>query len=286
MHAHAAAIAGDRAQVEALVAGGVGAHDYTPRPADIRRLAEADLLVINGAGMETWIEALIPQADNPALKIVDLSEGVPLLPNQSPLDQIEAGEHSDGHAHNHGHGHSHGHSHGAESEANPHIWLDPVIAMQQVETLRDALIAADPEGSATYQRNAEAYLKQLRTLDAEFRSVLEPLPSKKLITFHDAFPYLAARYDFDYLGYVAQFPERDPSPRELAALLDRIRSAGVKVLFAEVGYEPALLQRIATSTGARISVLDTLEVGDGGPEAYLDGMRKNLEALRKAFAAE
>lgn len=273
IHAHAAAIAGDRAHVEALVTGDVGAHDFSPRPADIRRLANADLLVINGAGMEFWLDDLTPHSDNPNLKIIDLSKGVTLLENQSPLDQLQAN--SNAHAHCCGDG-----------EHNPHIWLDPVIAIQQVETLRDALIAADPDGAQVYQQNTVTYLAKLRELDAEFRSVLDPLPSKKLITFHDAFPYLAKRYDLEFVGFVSQFPERDPAPAELASLIDRIRQADVKVLFAEVGYEPALLTRIAESTGARVSILDTLEVGTGGPDAYLTGMRNNLQALREAFTTE
>ena len=156
--------------------------------------------------------------------------------------------------------------------------------MHQVETLRDALCAADPDGTATYRKNAAAYLVRLRELDADFQRILGPLPSKKLVTFHDAFPYLAKRYGLASIGYISEFPERDPAPAELAALIDRIRAAGVKVLFAETGYEPALLQRVATESGAKVSTLDTLEVGHGGPDAYLTGMRKNLEALRAAFA--
>jgi zinc transport system substrate-binding protein len=114
--------------------------------------------------------------------------------------------------------------------------------------------------------------------------VLGPLPNKKLVTFHDAFPYLAKRYGLENIGYLSRFPERDPAPAELAALVDGIREHGVKVLFAESGYEPALLQRIAADTGAAVSTLDTIEIGEATPTAYLDGMNRNLEALRKAFA--
>jgi zinc transport system substrate-binding protein len=265
VHAHAAAIAGDRAIVESLVSTNVGAHDFSPKPADMQRIAQADLLVLNGAGMEPWLGDLTRQAAKKDLRIVDLSNGIELLKSTDAIDQDHEGDHDHG-------------------EHNPHIWLDPVLVIQQAETLRDALIAADPEGSATYQKNAGAYIERLRALDAEFKSVLDPLPSKKLVTFHDAFPYLATRYGLEYLGYLSQFPERDPTPPELASLIERIRAAEVKILFAETGYEPALLQRVATEAGARISTLDTLETGEAGPDAYLDGMKRNLEALRKAFA--
>lgn len=262
VYAHAAAIVGDHAIVESIITGDVGAHDFSPRPADIQRIAEADVLVFNGAGMEPWLDDLVRHSAKKDLKKVDLSANIELLANPPVF----------------------GAAHTSNGEPNPHLWLDPVIAIRQVETLRDALTAADPEGAGIYQKNAADYIAKLRELDADFQRVLGPLPSKKLVTFHDAFPYLAKRYGLEYVGYIAEFPERDPAPSELAALIGRIHAAGVKVLFAETGYEPALLQRVATDAGARVSTLDTLEVGPSGPDAYLIGMRKNLESLRAAFA--
>ncbi len=268
VHAHTASIAGDRAIVESLISGDTGAHDFSPRPADMQRIAQADVLVFNGAGMEPYLDDLIKQAAKKDLKKVDLSKGIKLLENTEALD------------HDHDHDHDH-HDHG---DHNPHFWLDPILAIQQAETLRDALIAADPQGASTYQENAASYIAKLRELDTAFLEILGPLPFKKLVTFHDAFPYLAKRYQLENIGYISRFPERDPAPAELAALIDRIRAADVKILFAETGYEPALLQRVATETGAKVSTLDTLEVGELGPDAYLNGMRKNLETLRTAFA--
>jgi len=272
VHAHAAAIAGERAGVESLIAGDVGAHDFSPRPADMKRIAQADVLVFNGAGMEPWLDALVKQAAKNDLKKVDLSAGITLLKSSTSLD---------------GDGHQHAldnHQGCDQGEHNPHFWLDPILAVQQVETLRDALIAADPQGAAIYQKNAADYITKLRSLDADFQSIIAPLPSKKLVTFHDAFPYLAKRYGLEMVGYLSRFPERDPAPAELAALIEGIRERQVKVVFTEAGYEPALLQRVAKDTGAKVSTLDTLEVGELGPDAYLSGMKNNLEALRAAFA--
>jgi zinc transport system substrate-binding protein len=262
VHAHAAVVAGDRATVESLVASDIGAHDYSPRPLDMLRISHADVLVLNGAGMEPWLADLTRQAGSNKLRVVDLSTGIDLLLSPPAFGQSNA------------------HS----GEPNPHIWLDPLIAIQQVITLRDALIAADPNGTSIYEKNAATYLQRLRSLDAEFHNILGPLPSKKLVTFHDAFPYLARRYGLESLGFISEFPEHDPSPAALAALIESIRAAEVKILFAETGYPPALLERVASATGARLSTLDTLEVGQAGPDAYLDGMQRNLEALKKAFA--
>ena len=262
VHAHAAAIAGDRATVESLVAGDIGAHDFSPRPLDMLRIAQADVLVLNGAGMEPWLADLTRHAGNDGLRVVDLSTGVELLLSPPPF----------------------GHPGDRSGEPNPHIWLDPLIAIQQAITLRDALIAEDPDGTPIYEKNAAAYLQRLRSLDAEFQNVLGPLPAKRLVTFHDAFPYLARRYGLESFGFISEFPDHDPAPAALAALIEAIRAAEVKILFAETGYPPALLQRVAAASGARLSTLDTLEVGHAGPDAYLDGMQRNLEALRNAFA--
>ncbi|MDP3851686.1 MAG: metal ABC transporter substrate-binding protein [Luteolibacter sp.] len=262
VHAHAAAIAGDRAIVQSIVSGDVGAHGYSPRPADMERIARADVLVFNGAGMEPWLDDIVRHSSKKNQKRVDLSAGIELIANPPVFGAVDS----------------------STGEANPHLWLDPLIVIRQVEILRDALVAVDPEGAGIYQINAAAYIASLRGLDAEFKSILGPLPSKKLVTFHDAFPYLAKRYGLESIGYISEFPERDPAPAELAALIDRIRASGVKVIFAETGYEPALLQRVASEAGAKVSTIDTLEVGQSGPDAYLSGMRKNLESLRTAFA--
>jgi ABC-type Zn uptake system ZnuABC Zn-binding protein ZnuA len=114
--------------------------------------------------------------------------------------------------------------------------------------------------------------------------VLAPLPNKNLVTFHDAFPYLATRYGLNYVGCVSQFPEKDPPPRQLAGLIDRIRVSKAGVIFAETGYAPGLLTEIARQTGTRVSELDTLEIGEGHASAYLDRMRGNLAALKAAFS--
>ena len=182
-----------------------------------------------------------------------------------------------------GHSHSHAHDHDHGDGANPHIWLDPVIAKKQAANIVAALQKADPANASAYAQNGRAYEAKLSALDSDYRSTLAPLPNKNLVTFHDAFPYLAARYKLNYVGAISEFPEKDPTPKQLAALVDKIRSLKVGVLFAENGYAPGLLKKIAGETGAKVSELDTLEVGQGTPTAYLDRMGANLESLRKAF---
>jgi len=274
VQAHASAIAGDDAIVEQLLGKDAGPHDFQFSPSAVRKLADADVLIINGAGIEDWMESLIQRTGKKDLVVVDTSKGVKLL--KSP-DVIAEGFDANGH------GHSHAHSDEGENGMNPHTWLDPVIAQQQTKTILAALQKADPANAKTYANRANDYLKELKALDANFRDTLSGLPNKNLVTFHDAFPYLANQYKLRYVGSISEFPEKDPTPQLLAALVDQIKELKIGVLFAEEGYAPELLKKIASQTGARVSQLDTLEVGTGTPTAYLDRMGKNLQALKEAF---
>ena len=269
VQSHTLAIAGDHANVKQLLAKDTGPHDFQLTPADVKKLSDADLLIINGAGIEEWLGELIKKSGNKNLVVVDTSNGIKLV--ESP-EEIEIG-----HSHSHAHDHDHG------DGANPHIWLDPVIAKKQAVNIVAALQKADPSNASAYAQNGKVYEAKLSALDSDYRSTLAPLPNKNLVTFHDAFPYLAARYKLNYVGAISEFPEKDPTPKQLAALVDKIRSLKVGVLFAENGYAPGLLKKIASETGAKVSELDTLEVGQGTPTAYLDRMGANLESLRKAF---
>ena len=269
VQSHTLAIAGDHANVKQLLAKDTGPHDFQLTPADVKKLSDADLLIINGAGIEEWLGELIKKSGNKNLVVVDTSNGIKLV--ESP-EEIEIG-----HSHSHAHDHDHG------DGANPHIWLDPVIAKKQAANIVAALQKADPANASAYAQNGKVYEAKLSALGSDYRSTLAPLPNKNLVTFHDAFPYLAARYKLNYVGAISEFPEKDPTPKQLAALVDKIRSLKVGVLFAENGYAPGLLKKIAGETGAKVSELDTLEVGQGTPTAYLDRMGANLESLRKAF---
>jgi zinc/manganese transport system substrate-binding protein len=269
VQSHTLAIAGDHANVKQLLAKDTGPHDFQLTPADVKKLSDADLLIINGAGIEEWLGELIKKSGNKNLVVVDTSNGINLV--ESP-EEIEIG-----HSHSRAHDHDHG------DGANPHIWLDPVIAKKQAANIVAALQKADPANASAYAQNGKVYEAKLSALDSDYRSTLAPLPNKNLVTFHDAFPYLAARYKLNYVGAISEFPEKDPTPKQLAALVDKIRSLKVGVLFAENGYAPGLLKKIAGETGAKVSELDTLEVGQGTATAYLDRMGANLESLRKAF---
>ncbi|MEM9444711.1 MAG: zinc ABC transporter substrate-binding protein [Verrucomicrobiota bacterium] len=281
IQSHTTAIAGDMAQVEQLLDKEAGPHDFQLTPSSVRKLAEADLFIINGAGIEDWLDELIKKAGNKNLVIVDTSKGIRLLDNPEEI-LTDAGDHR---AHDHKH-HDHGHDHSHADGKNPHTWLDPVIALKQAEIISKALQKADSSNASIYQANTKAYIAELKKLDADFASALAPLPNKNLVTFHEAFPYLAERYELNYVGAISKFPEKDPSPKQLAALVDKIKELRIGVLFCEEAYAPELLKKIAGQTGAKVSTLNTLEVGQGNATAYISLMRANLVALRAAFTVE
>jgi zinc/manganese transport system substrate-binding protein len=262
VQSHTAAIAGDLAEVTQLLSADAGPHDFQLTPGVVKRLAEADVFIVNGAGLEDWLDELIANAGRPGLMVVDVSAALPLTENPAAFAYSGA----------------------IEEGKNPHTWLDPVLAREQAGVILAALQKADPANAAAYAANAKTYAAQLEALDADFRATLAPLTNKNLVTFHDAFPYLAARYGLTYVGCISDFPEKDPPPQQLASLVDSIRSAKVSAIFAETGYAPDLLVEIARQSGARVSQLDTLEVGTGHATAYLERMRQNLAALQDAFA--
>lgn len=261
-YSFAANIAGDAAEVQNLLPGGVSLHDFQLTPAELRKIASADLVLVNGLGMETFLERVFANADPGAKqKIVTISTG---LGN----DLIEE-EHV--HHANEEPGHHH--------EFDPHIWLDPRLAMHCVTNILDAFRKADPRNAPVYSRNAANYLKRLHELDATLQSRLAPVRDIHFITYHNAFRYFARRYGLKIAGVVEKVPEVSPSPRELSALHRAIREKKVKALFTEPGDRTRLATQIAKDAGIKLAELDPLETGRFTATAYEDGMKRNVESL-------
>ncbi len=230
-------------------------HDYQLLTSDMKALAKAQALLVNGAGMESFLPDLAGQF--PSLKIIDCSQGVELL----------AGE---GEEHDHG-------------EYNAHIWLAPKNAVQMVKNLRDGLSELLPDKAAQISANAEQYIARLEALDAELREAIAALPNKKIVTFHEAFPYFAKAYGLEVAAVVALEPDEPISPRMLKRVIQQVKEAGNPPLFSEPQYENTALRTVAQETGARVYELDPLVTGDGALTAYEDTMRRNLDVLRQAL---
>lgn len=264
--AHALAIAGPDADVEQLLPASSGAHDYQPRPSDAARVAGADLIILNGLGLEAWLEPMLVHRKEHAV-LVDTSAGMrmSLVADEGGCPHCSAAA-----AHDHAGG-------------NPHVWLDPSHAISQASVIAEALAKIDPAKAPAYRHRFQEYAERIRALEARGQELLAFAAGRHLVTLHDAFPYLARRFGLVAGPVLERFPGRDPSPREIAAVIDAVREAGVGVVFTEAGRDSGLLRVVARETGARIETLDTLESGEASAEAYLVRMGANLDLLATAL---
>ncbi|MGV2830822.1 metal ABC transporter solute-binding protein, Zn/Mn family [Myxosarcina sp. GI1(2024)] len=272
IHLFTQAVVGDTREVDILISPGMEVHDYQATPDDAKLLSEADVLVENGLGMEEFLESLVANAGNSNLQQITASEGI----------EVIEGEHDehDEHGHEEHEGEEHGHGHHHE-EGNPHVWLDPVLAQQQVATIRDGLIAIDPNNADSYRTNAEAYIQQLQQLDSEFQQRLAPVAGCNFITFHDAFPYLAQRYGLTQEAIV-EIPEESITPGDIQRVQQTADQYQVKALFTEPGIEDSRIQQISSDLDLPLEAIDPLESGETDPQYYFQAMRGNLEALERA----
>ncbi len=261
------AVGGDRVRVSSLVPAGTDPHTYQPTPRDAQALAEADVVFVNGLGLEGWLGDLITAAGSGA-PVVELAEGLQTIPEEphqgtpetTPGQSTPQGEHT--------------HEHGA---GNPHLWLDPDYAIEYVRRIAQSLEEVDSGGASTYQTNAERYIAEIQAFDAWAKGQVQRIPParRKLVTFHDAFPYFAEHYGLELVGVIVLSPGREPSPQELAQLVDLIRQQGVPAIFTEPQFNPKLAETLARETGVKVLELysDTPPTG----EDYIGMMRRNVE---------
>lgn len=255
-------IVGDAANVENILPPGVGPHEYAFTPADIRRFADADVVVMNGLGLEGWMQQLISQSGTHA-QIVVASDGI--------REPAVAGA-EDGTTDHPG--------------VNPHVWLDPVRAQEMTLWIAEQLAVADPANAALYRTNAAAYTKTLAALDDEYAKTLSAFSpaARSFIAFHPALAYLAERYGLAQVAVIEEFPGKEPSATYLASIVDMIRAKKVSALFSEPQFSPKVVQTVAAETGMTVQEIDTVETGDLAPETYVRVMQKNLQAFVAAFA--
>ncbi|MEP0755302.1 zinc ABC transporter substrate-binding protein [Trichocoleus sp. Lan] len=272
------AVAGDKAQVEILVPPGSEVHEYQATPANVQAIAQADVLVKNGFGLEEFLQETIKNSGNAQIKEIDSSKSINALEDASPVVNGQAASHED---HNHeGEAGAKAEEHD-HAEGNPHVWLDPVRAKQQVENIRDGLIAANPDNKATYQANATAYIQQLEALDKEFQQRLQPYRGCTYVTFHDAYPYIAQRYQLQQVA-VVQIPEDNLSPADIQKAVGAVKKYNVKALLGEPGTDNKLLESLSTDLKLTLRTIDPLENGPLTPEHYFTAMKQNLQTLEAA----
>lgn len=271
----ASRVGGEAVQVTSVIPLGVDEHSYQPPTTVARDIAQADVVFVNGYGLEQTVLSLI---------VNNVREGVPVVPAARGLTPIE-GDHDheeDGHAEDE---HADevdttGLDPAVHAEGDPHFWLAATNAAAYVETIRDALIAADAANEAGYRERADALIAELRALDEEVRAALAVVPEdrRKIVVFHNAFSYFAEAYGFEVFESVAPAnPNQQASAQEIAGIIRSVREAGVPALYAEPQFSAQTLEAIAAETGTRVLVLHSIP-GEGVP-TYAQLMRANVAAL-------
>jgi zinc transport system substrate-binding protein len=253
-------VGGDRVEVVTLLPPAASPHVYSPSPRDLTRMQGAKLFIKIGLGFEFWAEGLVRSGAGRGVTEVDTSRDV------DAIREVERG-------------HKHGHE-----IANPHIWLDPVIAGKQVIRIQEALSQIDSAHGREYEKNAAFYLKQLNALDQEIRDKVGEFKQKAFFSFHPSWTYFARRYGLVEAGVIEKFPGREPSPGEIMELVRKMRATGAKVIFAEPQLNPKAAHVVASEVGARVLVLDPI----GSPDhedrsSYLRLMRHNLSVLQQGM---
>lgn len=270
MYDFACKIGGDCIDVTNMVPSGTEPHDWEPSTNDLKNLEKADVFIYNGADMEPWADDLLVSRSD-TLRVVEASENVELR----TID----GEHEHVHEHE-GADHHHG-------DFDPHVWLDPENAKIEMEAIRDALCAADPENSTVFQSNYEKYAAELDALDAEFREKLAPLPNRTIVVAHEAFGYLCDAYGLTQVGIEGLSPDSEPDPGRMAEVIDFVREHSISTIFFEELVSPKVAEAIASETGAQAKMLSPLEgLSDEQAAAgadYFSVMHDNLAALMEAL---
>jgi ABC-type Zn uptake system ZnuABC Zn-binding protein ZnuA len=237
-------VGGERVEVRALVPSGADPNTYQPAQREVLTVASAALVIANGLGLDRPLRALVANAARPELPVVTLSDGLPTLDSGlvNPDPSVASPN---------------------APRGNPYLWLDPLRAMVYVERIRAALTAADPDGAADYAAAAAGYGDRLRGLDLEIEQQLAAIPAgqRKLVTLHDAFPYLAQRYQLELVGVVIKTPGRAPSAREVADVSRAMQRAAIRTVFTEPQLDARLLKLAARDAGLQLGTLysDTLD---------------------------
>jgi ABC-type Zn uptake system ZnuABC Zn-binding protein ZnuA len=250
-------VGGSRVAATSIIPAGVGPEDYEPKPDDARRLSDAKLIVSNGVGLDNFLDKLLASGTGGQTPRLVLGDGIPTLTENG--------------------------------EQNPHFWLDPSLVKQYyVPRIAAKLSELDPAGKATYDANVASYGAALDSLDAELKAKIATIPeaNRKLVTFHDAFPYFAHHYGFELIGVILENVGQEPTAAELAALVDEVKAAHVQAVFSEAQFSPKLSETLAKEAGITkvVTTLYNDALGPAPADNYLGLMRWNVDQIVAALA--
>ncbi|NLL13695.1 MAG: zinc ABC transporter substrate-binding protein [Fibrobacter sp.] len=236
-------------------------HDYQLTPQDMKKLNSAYVLVVNGGGMETFLNKAIAQF--PRLKIVEASKGIQLIETEGHQRESDDDHH--------------------EHQFNPHVWVSVSGAILQVENICKGLMAVDSGNAQKYRLNADRFIKSLEELKSKMHQGLSGISDRNIITFHEAFPYFAREFNLNVAAVIEREAGSEPSARELAEIIKLIKEKKVEAIFIEPQYPAKTAQMISRETGKKLYTLDPIVTGPFHPDAYISIMEKNLMVLQEAL---
>jgi ABC-type Zn uptake system ZnuABC Zn-binding protein ZnuA len=246
-------VGGDRTKVDALIPAGLDPHSFEPTPREMAKVADCDLLIISGNGLEEWLKGILTNIGG-SKKIIEASAGL------------------------------------QSNNGDPHFWLDPNNVITYVNNIQDALTSLNPQGKAIYAANAAAYIQKLTQLDTWIKDQVSKIPplQRLLVTNHETLGYFAARYGFQIVGSLipSLSPDASPSAQQLAQLTDAIRSTTARVIFLDVGNNPQLAAQIASETKAKVITQlysESLSLADGPAPDYITMMKYNVSIIVSAL---
>lgn len=270
-------VVGNKGDVELLIPAGTEPHDFEPSAKDLAKISDADVFVYNSPELETWTDNLTDTIDTKKTEIIQASKNITLM-DGAEHDHEEAHDDHDAKEHE-----EDGHDH----DLDPHVWLDPVLAIKEVETIRDQLSKKYPEDQATFEKNAANYIDELKTLDEDYQAGFKAAKNKTFVTQHAAFGYLAKQYGLTQEAIAGISPDQEPSPSRLSELKHYVDDHQVKVIYFEENASSKVAETLSKETGVKLKVLNPLEsltekqIKNG--EDYVSVMRENLDALKESI---
>ena len=266
MYEFVSAVGQDKVSVTAMVPDGMEAHDFEPKAQDVAALSKAAVFVYSGLGMEPWVEDAISSAANKNLIVVEASEGVAAIEiSETSHDEAESGADVETQAH------------------DPHTWLSLKAAQIEVENIRNALVEADSENAAFYEKNAADYIAKLEALYQTYVPKMNGLSEKNFVTGHAAFAYLCRDFGLTQTSVADVFAEGEPSARQLGELVEFCRANGITTIFAEALASPEVSKTLAEEVGAQVKAIYTMENAED-ELSYLERMESNLKEIYESLA--
>ena len=269
-------LGGERVEVVSLLSGGMSPHVYEPTTGDVRQVANADLVVLVGEGLDSFAEKLLE--GHALIKVLHVTEGIRLQPPAMTILDIN---HEVNGEREHEEDSSEHHEHGS---FDPHVWLDPVLVRENIAPrIAAQLIELDEHGKSYFENNLKRFQAELTSLDAEIKQVVDTFSYSKFIVFHSAWHYFALRYNLEDIN-VEDFPNQEPSAKDIMKIVKFGRETSAGAIFIEPQFNPKAAKVIAAEYDAEVIILDPLGNSEiDGRDSYLGLMHWNLEQLMKGL---